>query len=105
MSNLLDISRTLKVIKEKKSSYIEDLAEFIAIPSVSFPGYDKAELVRAAQYTKELLKKAGLAHIQEWTEGESPPYIFAETIRDPSYLAREQLNQNLQTILISKQIQ
>ena len=44
-------------LQESFNRYLEELKKLIRIPSISFPGFDKAEVSRSAHAVENLLKK------------------------------------------------
>lgn len=76
-------------IKENKERFLEELFEFIRIPSVSADASYSADVVRASEFLKEKLLGAGVDTVQIFS---TPgfPLVYAEKIID----------KNLPTILV-----
>ncbi|SHM19018.1 M20/M25/M40 family metallo-hydrolase [Actinacidiphila paucisporea] len=55
-----------------------DLARLAAIPSVAFPGYPRSEVVRAHDLVVELLRDAGVEHIERLDLPDTAPIVYAE---------------------------
>jgi acetylornithine deacetylase/succinyl-diaminopimelate desuccinylase-like protein len=66
-----------------KSEYLNDLKSLVAIPSISFPGFDHSHMKRSAQATAELLKKRGFTNVEILSLEQAHPYVFAEVVVDP----------------------
>ncbi len=71
------MSSTISYIKENRSRYIEELNEYLRIPSVSAENEHKADMYRAAKFTVQKLKDAGMTTAKIFdTNGH--PIVFAE---------------------------
>src|ERR1700760_4168797 len=65
------------------SDYLNDLKSLVAIPSISFPGFDHSHMKRSAQATADLLKKRGFTNVEILSLEQAHPYVFAEVVVDP----------------------
>ena len=61
----------LKVLADNHGSYLRDLAEFVAIPSVSTDPVHASDVRRAAAWVAQRLRKAGPIEVETW---ETPHY-------------------------------
>jgi acetylornithine deacetylase/succinyl-diaminopimelate desuccinylase-like protein len=61
----------LKVLANNHGSYLRDLAEFVAIPSVSTDPAHESDVHRAADWVAQRLRKAGPIEVERW---ETPHY-------------------------------
>ena len=61
----------LKVLADNHGSYLRDLAEFVAIPSVSADPAHESDVQRAADWVAQRLRKAGPIEVERW---ETPHY-------------------------------
>jgi acetylornithine deacetylase/succinyl-diaminopimelate desuccinylase-like protein len=61
----------LKVLADNHGSYLRDLAEFVAIPSVSTDPAHESDVQRAADWVAQRLRKAGPIEVERW---ETPHY-------------------------------
>lgn len=59
-------------------SLLEDLDQLIRIPSVSAPGYPASEVRRSAEFTADLLSRAGFAEVRLLEVDGAHPAVFAE---------------------------
>ncbi|HLL52496.1 MAG TPA: M20/M25/M40 family metallo-hydrolase [Myxococcaceae bacterium] len=66
-----------------KSEYLEDLKELVRIPSVSFPGFDPAQVRASAEATARLLKKRGFDNVQLLEIDGAHPYVYGEILKAP----------------------
>src|SRR5438309_1927909 len=57
--------------------YLEELKQFLRIPSVSTDPAHKDDIQRAAEFVRDQLATAGLQNI-EFLEGEGNPLVFGE---------------------------
>ncbi len=51
-------------IRNNQSNYVEELKEFLKIPSISTTPENKIDIERAAEFVKEKLKIAGMSHVE-----------------------------------------
>lgn len=65
------------------NEYLEDLKTLVRIPSVSFDGFDPANVRRSAEAVAALLKKRGLENVQILEVGNAHPYVYAERLKAP----------------------
>jgi acetylornithine deacetylase/succinyl-diaminopimelate desuccinylase-like protein len=70
-------------LKAQKNIFIEELLQLLRIPSVSADGKYKNDVLKAAEFVKEKLTKAGVDKAELYpTNGH--PVVYAEKIIDPS---------------------
>lgn len=62
---------------------VEDLMRLSAIPSVAFPGHPEEPVLAAAAVTEELLRSAGLPHVQQIPVEGSFPAVYGEAPAPP----------------------
>lgn len=69
-------------IKSNKQNYIEELKEFLRIPSISTLVENKDDVARCAQFVADNLKKIGLSRVEIFkTEGH--PIVYGEWLGAP----------------------
>ncbi|MBP9673711.1 MAG: M20/M25/M40 family metallo-hydrolase [Bacteriovoracaceae bacterium] len=79
----MSIDKAIAQFRKNKENYLEDLKTLVRIPSISFPDYDTAEVVKSAEAVAKLLKKTGLNNIQILYAKDNPrPYVYGEYIKD-----------------------
>lgn len=71
----MDLSSTVDGLMDGLTA---DLARLAAIPSIAFPGYPPSEVVRAHDLLVELLRDAGVEHIERIDLPDTAPVIYAE---------------------------
>ncbi|MFI0943057.1 M20/M25/M40 family metallo-hydrolase [Streptomyces sp. NPDC021020] len=71
----MDLSSTVDSLMEGLTA---DLVRLAAIPSIAFPGYPRAEVERAHDLLVELLRDAGVEHIERIDLPDTAPVIYAE---------------------------
>ncbi|WP_338048672.1 hypothetical protein [Paludifilum halophilum] len=59
---------------EKRTEHLEELKQFIRIPSVSTKSEFRRDMFRCARHVAGLLQKAGLEHVQ-WLRTEGHPIV------------------------------
>jgi acetylornithine deacetylase/succinyl-diaminopimelate desuccinylase-like protein len=74
-NNVEDI---IKIFEQKKSDYLSDLKDLVKIPSVSFEGFDKNEVLKSAEHTAELMKKYGLENVEVIPFKGAHPYVYGD---------------------------
>lgn len=62
---------------------IEELKRLASIPSVAFPGHPEEPVLAAAAVTEELLRSAGLPHVQQIPVQGSFPAVYGEAPAPP----------------------
>ena len=77
------MSTVLKYIEENKNRFIEELFTLIRIPSISSDTSHKTDMLKAAEYWKQLLIKAG-ADKAEVMNTDGNPVTYGEKIIDHS---------------------
>ncbi len=72
----------IRYIKENQANYIEELKEFLSIPSISTLTENKADINKAAKFVADKLKQAGLNRVEIFkTEGH--PLVYGEWLGAP----------------------
>jgi acetylornithine deacetylase/succinyl-diaminopimelate desuccinylase-like protein len=69
-------------IDEKRDAHLAELSEFLRIPSVSAKSEHKPDIQRAAQWTADKLRTAGLKKV-EIVPTEMHPLVYAESLEAP----------------------
>ena len=70
-------------IEQNRDRFLEELFELLRIPSVSAQSSHKGDMVRAAEWLRDALLKAG-ADMAEVMPTEGNPVVFARKIVDPA---------------------
>ena len=65
-------------IERRIEASVEELASLAAIPSVSAPGFDPAQLERSASAVAELLEGAGMERVEVLRVAGAHPYVLGE---------------------------
>lgn len=71
----MDLSSTVDSLMDGLTA---DLAGLAAIPSIAFPGYPRSEVERAHDLLVELLRDAGVGHVERLDLPDTAPVVFAE---------------------------
>lgn len=77
------IEFALQHFENNRRSYLEDLKRLVRIPSVSFPGFDAAELDRSAEATASLLRERGFSAVEILRLDGAHPYVYGEALTSP----------------------
>ncbi|MBI1750319.1 MAG: dipeptidase [Acidobacteria bacterium] len=72
----------LEYIESKKNEHLEELKEFLRIPSVSTKSENKADIERAAKWVAEKLRAAGMENVEIVPTG-GHPMVFGEWLKAP----------------------
>lgn len=67
----------------ERQSFLDDLKELVRIPSVSFDGFDPAQVRRSAEATAKLLRTRGFEKVQLLELSGAHPYVYGEVCRQP----------------------
>ncbi|WP_205525457.1 M20/M25/M40 family metallo-hydrolase [Pyxidicoccus trucidator] len=79
----MSTDKALFHFESQKHAYLEDLKALVRIPSVSFPGFDPAEVRRSAEATARLLKDRGFENVQLLEIEGAHPYVYGEVLKAP----------------------
>ncbi len=76
------VEKVVKYIKSNYDNYVDELIEYLKIPSVSTTAAHKKDLKNCAKFVADNLKNAGMKKVKIIpTEGH--PLVYGEHIRDP----------------------
>lgn len=76
------MEKILAYIESNKDHYVEDLKEFLRIPSISTNPENKPDVERCARYVSDQMNKVGLQNVQIFpTAGH--PIVYGEWLRAP----------------------
>ncbi|RJL30380.1 M20/M25/M40 family metallo-hydrolase [Bailinhaonella thermotolerans] len=62
---------------------VDELARLVSIPSIAFPGHPEEPVHAAAAYTEQLLRSAGLPHVQQIPVENSFPAVYGAAPAPP----------------------
>src|SRR5258706_3164889 len=79
----LMLDQALQYCEQNQDSFISDLKKLVAIPSVSFPGFDPKEVRRSAEAVAELLRLRGLENVEILEIPGAHPYVYGDWLRAP----------------------
>lgn len=74
----------LQHYSQNKARYLEDLKRLVRIPSVSFEGFDPANVRKSAEAAAEILRARGFENVQLLEVPGAHPYVYGDKIVDPS---------------------
>ncbi len=75
--------KPLSYYEKNKAHFLEDLKKLVRIPSVSFEGFPKENVVKSAQAVAELFKESGLENIELLNFPGTHPYVYADWLHAP----------------------
>lgn len=73
----------LSHFERHRESYLEDLSLLVRIPSVSFPGFDPAEVRRSAEAVADLLRRTGFENVRLLEMEGAHPYVYGDHLHAP----------------------
>lgn len=82
MSSSLGLSGIRQTVEANSAKLLEELLDFLRIPSISTLPEHKGDVLRAAEFTAEALRAAGLPHV-EIIPTEGHPLVYAESLHAP----------------------
>ncbi|WP_281658814.1 dipeptidase [Halobacillus sp. Cin3] len=71
-----------EAVEQHKEQFIEELKQYLRIPSISSLSEYKGEVRRAAEWTAEALEKAGMEHV-EVIETNGHPLVYGDWLHAP----------------------
>jgi acetylornithine deacetylase/succinyl-diaminopimelate desuccinylase-like protein len=71
----MDLTSTVDSLMDRLTA---DLARLAAIPSIAFPGYPREPVVEAHDLLVELLREAGVGHVERLDLPDTAPVVYAE---------------------------
>jgi acetylornithine deacetylase/succinyl-diaminopimelate desuccinylase-like protein len=77
------MSDVISYIERNSDRYLQELMEFLRLPSISTNVGDPEEVKRTAQFVADQLKHSGMSTVQVFPTG-GHPIVYAERIEDPS---------------------
>jgi acetylornithine deacetylase/succinyl-diaminopimelate desuccinylase-like protein len=77
----MSTEQALSHFSKQRNSYLDDLKELVRIPSVSFDGFDRAQVRKSAEATAALLKKRGFENVQLLEVDGAHPYVYGEWLK------------------------
>ncbi len=77
------VHAALSEFAARERDYLDDLAQLVRIPSVSFPGFDPGAVRQSAEATAELLRRRGLHAVRLLELEGAPPYVYGEWLGAP----------------------
>ncbi len=75
--------RAIHHFEAHRDAYLDDLKALVRIPSVSFDGFDAAEVRRSADATAKLLRDRGFGNVQLLELPGAHPYVYGEILKTP----------------------
>jgi cysteinylglycine-S-conjugate dipeptidase len=66
-----------------KGDYLDDLKTLVRVPSVSFPGFEAANVRASATATAKLLRTRGFKNVQLLEVADAHPYVYGEILDQP----------------------
>lgn len=70
-------------LSKNHAALLRDLAELVAVPSISTDGEHQKEIERTASLTCEQMRRAGLQNVEILRSGASNPYAYGEWLGAP----------------------
>ena len=75
--------RAIHHFEQQRAAYLDDLKALARIPSVSFDGFDTAQVRRSAEATAKLLRERGFGNVQLLELPGAHPYVYGEILKTP----------------------
>lgn len=79
----MSTDKALAHFASHRNAYLEDLKTLVRIPSVSFAGFDAAQVRRSAEATAKLLRDRGFENVQLLEIEGAHPYVYGEVLKAP----------------------
>jgi cysteinylglycine-S-conjugate dipeptidase len=75
--------KVVQHFEQHQGAYLDDLKALARIPSVSFDGFDAAEVRRSAEATAKLLRDRGFHEVRLLELPGAHPYVYGEILKTP----------------------
>src|SRR5262249_31053138 len=75
---MADTDKALDWLKSRHEQLVRDLAELVAVPSISTDGQHQKEIDQSAELTCRQMKEAGLDNVAVLRSAGSNPYAYGE---------------------------
>jgi len=76
------VKKVIKYVKSNKKEYLEELKEYLRIPSISTLASHKGAINKCSKFVASKLKDAGMEYVKIFpTEGH--PLVYAEWMKAP----------------------
>lgn len=83
----MSLNQVLETFEKNWNRNVEDLQQLVKIPSVSFDGFPKEEVLRCSKTVAELMKSRGLENVEiisaPGSSKDSFPYVYADHLHAP----------------------
>src|SRR5438093_4660108 len=83
MEDEMSVEEALARYAEDRESHLRDLENLVRIPSVSFDGFDPADVKRSARAVAETLTARGLEAVEILTLEGAHPYVYGDWLHAP----------------------
>src|SRR5947199_6788366 len=77
------MKQVLDWLKANHTSLVKDLADLVAVPSISTDGEHQKEIEKSAALTCDQMRRAGLQNVEVIRSGDSNPYAYGEWLGAP----------------------
>jgi acetylornithine deacetylase/succinyl-diaminopimelate desuccinylase-like protein len=79
----MSTKEALNRFDDRLSEYLDDLKTLVRIPSVSFPGFDAAQVRKSAEAVAQLCRTRGLENVELIEMPGAHPYVYADYLHAP----------------------
>lgn len=76
--------QALKYFQDNRDHYLDELKELIRIPSISFPGFDRAAINVCSETVARMMNVHGLSDVKFLGADSGYPAVFGQRLTDPS---------------------
>lgn len=80
---LADRGPALRFLEEQEGRFVQQLAELVAIPSISTDGAHAQEIEACAGKVAEQMQRAGLEHVEVLRPAGAYPYVYGDWLHAP----------------------
>ena len=80
---MANTDQALKHFAAHRDAYLDDLKTLVRIPTVSFAGFDPAQVRASAEATATLLRARGFSNVQLLEVDGAHPYVYGEILKAP----------------------
>jgi acetylornithine deacetylase/succinyl-diaminopimelate desuccinylase-like protein len=78
-----ELQKALDYAKQNREQFLNDLIDVLKIPSISTDAEFKGEVLRAAEWMADRLRRLGMENVEIMPTGGGHPVVYGDYIKNP----------------------